>query len=134
MLANVDDPIELLQAQWQAELPDLDTSSMASVARLNRTRALTMQQVAGALDGAGSSLADFDVLATLRRQGPPYQMKPSSIAKTVMLSPSGMTNRIDQLERAGLVERVVDPSNRRVSPVALTSAGVAEVSKSRSET
>lgn len=123
------DPIDTLQSQWQAELPDLDTSAMGTVARLNRARALAMQQITNTLDAAGSSIADFDVLATLRRQGPPYRMKPSSIAKAVMLSPSGMTNRIDQLEQAGLVERVVDPTNRRVMPVALTPLGVEEAER-----
>ena len=56
-------------------------------------------------------------------------MLPSSIAKLVMLSASGMTNRIDQLVDAGLVERVVDPDNRRIAPVALTAEGVAEAER-----
>ena len=122
----MDDPVDQLRSQWLTELPDLDFAAMASVARLNRTRTLVMNHVAEALENAGSSVANFDVLSTLRRQGAPYQLKPSSIAKAVMLSPSGMTNRIDHLEDLGLVERIVDPSNRRVAPVALTPAGVAE--------
>jgi DNA-binding MarR family transcriptional regulator len=124
-----DDPIQRLRTQWHEELPDLDTAAMATVARLNRARALTMQRVQGALAAADSSLADFDVLSTLRRQGPPYEMKPSAIARSVMLSPSGMTNRIDQLEAAGLVARVPDPNSRRTAPVALTERGVAEAER-----
>lgn len=125
----VDDPIQRLRTQWHEELPDLDTAAMATVARLNRARALTMRRVQGALDAADSSLADFDVLSTLRRQGPPYEMKPSAIARSVMLSPSGMTSRIDQLEAAGLVARVPDPKSRRTAPVALTEGGVAEAER-----
>ena len=123
------DPVERLGEQWRSELADLDTLAMATVARLNRTRALVMHEVEAALVAAGSSLADFDVLSTLRRQGPPYRMKPSTIARSIMLSPSGVTNRIDQLERAGLVERLLDPTNRRTAPVALTDAGAAEAER-----
>jgi DNA-binding MarR family transcriptional regulator len=123
------DPIDHLAEQWRHELDDLDTAAMVTVARLNRTRALTMGEVERALTAAGSSLADFDVLSTLRRQGPPHQMKPSSIARSIMLSASGMTSRIDHLERAGLVQRVTDPTNRRIAPVALTPAGVAEAER-----
>lgn len=49
---------------------------------------------------------------------------PSELSRRVMLSPSGMTHRIDLLESAGLVERRIDPSNRRSMPIALTQAGI----------
>lgn len=123
------DPIEQLGEQWRLELDGLETSAMVTIARLNRARALTMRHVEQALADAGSSLADFDVLSTLRRQGPPYAMKPSAIARSIMLSASGMTTRIDQLERSGLVERTPDPTNRRIVPVALTPQGVAEAER-----
>ena len=70
-----------------------------------------------------SSLAEFDVLSALRRSKPPHEMKPSAIAQATMLSPSGMTHRIDQLETAGLLERVPDPTSRRTAPVGLTKRG-----------
>jgi len=121
-----DDPIAALGEQWRAALPDLDTAPMLLIARLNRTRAVVMARIETMLVEAGSSLADFDVLSTLRRQAPPHRMKPSAIAEAVMLSASGMTNRIDHLVDAGLVERVPDPTNRRVLPVQLTERGLAE--------
>lgn len=123
------DPIDHLGEQWRLEFDDLDTAAMVTVARLNRARAFTMGEVERALTAAGSSLADFDVLSTLRRQGPPYRMKPSSIARSIMLSASGMTSRIDHLEQAALVQRVIDPTNRRIAPVALTPAGLAEAER-----
>lgn len=45
------------------------------------------------------------------------------VARLLMLSPAGMTNRIDRLEGGGLVERRADPSDRRSFNIALTSAG-----------
>ncbi len=118
------DPIAQLQDGWNAELPDLDTRAMATVARLNRCRALLFRRIEEHMTSSDSSLAEFDVLSTLRRQGPPYRMKPSTIARLTMLSPSGMTHRVDQLESANLLERVSDPNSRRTAPVALTKQGL----------
>jgi DNA-binding MarR family transcriptional regulator len=43
-----------------------------------------------------------------------------------MLSPAGMTHRLDRLERAGFVERRPDPDDRRSMLVLLTEAGEAK--------
>ncbi len=117
------DPIEQLEAGWKRELPDLDTKAMTTVARLNRTMGLLRSRIERHMSANDSTLAEFDVLSTLRRAEPPHEMKPSAIARATMLSPSGMTHRIDQLETAGLIERVLDPTSRRTAPVALTEQG-----------
>jgi DNA-binding MarR family transcriptional regulator len=118
------DPIDALVESWQRELPGLDVAPMATVARLNRLSLLVNRRIEETLVAHGSSLADFDVLSALRRSGAPYLLKPSELSRQVMLSPSGMTHRVDLLEAAGLVERRRDPANRRTMPVALTEAGV----------
>jgi predicted dehydrogenase len=56
---------------------------------------------------------EFDVLATLRRSGDPYMLSPTRLYEAAMISSGGMTNRLDRLERAGLIERRPDPSDRR---------------------
>ena len=121
----VTDLIDELRSGWNAELPDLDIEPMVTVALVNRAAGLLRRHVEAGLEASSTTMGEFDVLSALRRQGAPYQLKPSELARTVMLSPSGMTHRIDQLEMAGLVERVVDPDSRRTVPVALTDAGVA---------
>jgi DNA-binding MarR family transcriptional regulator len=63
------------------------------------------------------------VLATLRRSGEPYMLSPTELYEAAMISSGGMTNRIDRLERAGLVERRSDPNDRRGKLIALTDAG-----------
>ncbi len=118
------DPIEELALGWKRELPELNTESMVTVARLNRLSAMLSYRIADVLTEHGSSLADFDVLSALRRHGDPYELMPSELSRRVMLSPSGMTHRLDLLESAGLVARRLDPSNRRSLPVALTPAGI----------
>jgi DNA-binding MarR family transcriptional regulator len=71
----------------------------------------------------GVSTGEFEVLAALRRSGEPFTLTPTGLARMLMLSPAAMTNRLDRLERAGLVERSVDPGNRRSTLVALSAAG-----------
>ena len=117
-------PIQQLTEDWQRELPELDVGPMATLAQVNRLSLLVKRRIESALSAAGSSLADFDVLSALRRQGPPFRLMPSELSRSVMLSPSGMTHRIDLLEAAGLVERQSDPTNRRSTPVVLTAEGV----------
>ncbi len=119
-----DNPIEALRTGWGTALPDLDVAPMLTMARVNRLAILLRHQLSAELAKHDSSLADFDVLSALRRQGPPYSMKPSQLAESLLLSPSGMTNRVDRLEESGLLERSLDPNNRRTLPVALTPSGV----------
>ena len=72
---------------------------------------------------AGLQPGEFDVLATLRRSGKPYLLSPTQLYEALMISSGGMTNRLDRLERAGLVERRPDPDDRRGKLIALTDAG-----------
>jgi DNA-binding MarR family transcriptional regulator len=64
-----------------------------------------------------------DVLATLRRGGPPYQLRPTEFASALMLTSSGTTKRLDRLEQAGMIERRPDPEDRRGTLITLTDAG-----------
>ncbi len=66
----------------------------------------------------------FDVLATLRRQGQPFRLKPTELYSLLMLSSGAMTNRIDRLEQDGIVTRVRDAEDRRSVMVQLTPKGI----------
>ena len=70
-----------------------------------------------------------DVLTALRRQGRPYQLTASELARESLLSSGAMTNRIDRLEERGLVEREADPDDRRGVLVRLTEVGLELVDK-----
>lgn len=72
---------------------------------------------------AGLQPGEFDVLATLRRSGEPYMLSPTTLYEALMISSGGMTNRLDRLERAKLVERRPDPNDRRGKLIALTDDG-----------
>jgi DNA-binding MarR family transcriptional regulator len=71
----------------------------------------------------GVTHAGFQVLASLYRAGPPYRQSPSGVARGLMLSGAGLTGRMDQLERIGLLQRTRDRDDRRAVVVELTPAG-----------
>lgn len=118
------DHVDALVEQWAHERPDLDLAAMATFGRLGRLSTHVGRSVDDALARFGLNVGEFDVLATLRRQGPPFVMKPIELARLLMLSPAGMTNRLDRLEAAGWVTRRADVDDRRSSLVVLSDAGL----------
>ena len=77
----------------------------------------------------GLGEGDFDVLVTLRRHGAPYELTPSELGASTMVTSSAVTKRIDRLERGGLVTRTVSESDARSRRIRLTEAGLALVDR-----
>jgi DNA-binding MarR family transcriptional regulator len=119
MVDHVDGIVE----SWRRERPDLDVAALALLARLFRTAHLADTALAQQLAGHELDRGWFDVLAALRRAGPPYALNPTQLMRTMMLSSGGMTKRLDRLAEAGLIERVADPNDRRGTLVKLTRRG-----------
>jgi DNA-binding MarR family transcriptional regulator len=117
------DHVDALVAQWREQRPDLDLAPMATIGRLGRLHALASARIESVLREHGLGIGEFDVLAALRRAGEPFAMAPSALARLVMLTAAGMTNRVDRLVAAGLVEREPDPDDRRSVVVRLTPEG-----------
>jgi DNA-binding MarR family transcriptional regulator len=121
------DGVDRIVEQWSRERPELDTTAMAVFGRVYRLARLSGEQVERVYAEHGIGRPEFDVLATLRRSGPPYQLSPGSLAASMMLSSGGTTARIDRLEKVGLVRRSPDPGDRRALLVGLTERGRAVV-------
>jgi DNA-binding MarR family transcriptional regulator len=121
------DRVDHILAQWRRERPDLDVEPMALLGRLNRLTTHLAREVETVLLKHGLSSSAFDVLATLRRSGSPYRLSPGDLLAMTMVSSGTMTNRIDQLEKAGLVERIHNPNDRRSVLISLTERGFAIV-------
>ena len=110
--------------QWRRERPDLDARPMAVLGALREAANLvSKERLAPVFARFGLQSGEFDVLATLRRSGAPFMLSPTKLYEAAMISSGGMTNRLDRLERAGLVERKPDPNDRRGKLIALTDAG-----------
>ncbi|NVJ70878.1 MAG: MarR family transcriptional regulator [Alphaproteobacteria bacterium] len=123
------DHVDKIVAQWAQERPDLDTAPMALLGRLLRASARSSQATGKTFARFGLNAAAFDVLATLRRSGTPYQLSPGALIDMTMVTSGTMTNRIDQLVKAGLVERIKNPEDGRGFLVVLTDEGFKLIDK-----
>ncbi|GAA3164243.1 MarR family transcriptional regulator [Planomonospora alba] len=117
------DAIDRILEQWRRERPDLDLSPMEVFGRVAQLARTVEAEVEPVLARHGLRPGEFDVLAALRRCGPPYTMIPSELSAVLMTSRAGMTSRLDRLEAAGLVGRSLDPADRRSFRVTLTEEG-----------
>lgn len=118
---RIDEAIE----SWARIVPDLDVVTMRTALLFGRVTALGHKHIETAFADVGLSAGEFDVLASLMHL-PDHTSKPSALARSGMLSPAGMTHRLDLLERAGFLERRPDPDDRRSTLVVLTEAGEAK--------
>lgn len=121
------DHVDRILAQWHRERPDLDVEAMGLLGRFARLSTHIGREIEKTFSERGLSASSFDVLATLRRSGPPFRLSPGELLATTMVSSGTMTNRIDQLEKAGLVERLDNPDDRRGVIIALTEEGLRRV-------
>ncbi len=118
------DQVDFILKQWSRERPGLDPSPMAVIGRISRASRYIDQFLQKNFAQFGLNSGDFDVLATLRRTGAPYQLTPTTLFSSLMLSSGAMTNRLDRLENAGYIERKPHPNDRRGTLVTLTSKGL----------
>jgi DNA-binding MarR family transcriptional regulator len=118
------DRVEAGRAQWARERPDLDPDWQALLGRLTDAGEIIMRDHLNPLFARFDlQPGEFDVLAALRRSGAPFMLSPTALYETAMISSGAMTNRIDRLEKAGLVARQPDPDDRRGKLVALSKKG-----------
>ncbi|WP_318656483.1 MarR family winged helix-turn-helix transcriptional regulator [Scrofimicrobium canadense] len=122
-----DDESRRIVDAWRTERPDLDPSPMLVFSRLSRLSRHLDRERRKAFAAHDLETWEFDVLAALRRSGEPYQATPGALMNDLLVSSGTMTNRIDRLEEAGLVQRKPSNRDRRVVLVQLTDAGAQRV-------
>jgi DNA-binding MarR family transcriptional regulator len=121
------DELDDIVSAWRRERPDLGEDALSAMGTLGRfavVYALGTRAVEEVFTRHGLRRGEFDVLAALRRSGVPYTLSPSVLADGLMLTRAGMTSRLDRLEAAGLVERSLDPDDRRSFRARLTPRGL----------
>ncbi len=102
---------------------------MGIIGRIGRLSKHLDRSIHETVSAFGLNGGEFDVLATLLRSGQPYQLSPTELFNTLMISSGTITHRIDRLEQADLVRRIPDPSDRRGTLVQLTDRGFSTVVK-----
>jgi DNA-binding MarR family transcriptional regulator len=118
------DHVARVREQWRAVRPDLDTAPIEVVARIGRLAAVLDQSTNVLMAEHGLSRSSWDVLASLRRTGPPYELTPTELYRQLMRSSGAMTNLLHRLERDGLIERRPHAADGRGVLVRLTPDGL----------
>jgi DNA-binding MarR family transcriptional regulator len=121
------DGVDAIIDQWRRERPELDPSPIGIVGRVSRLARELEARLEPVYREHGLEGGWHDVLATLRRHGPPFRMRVTDLTDAVMLTSSGTTKRLDRLEKAGLIAREPDPNDRRGTLIALTDEGRARI-------
>lgn len=118
------DHVDEIVAQWHRERPDVDVSGMEIIGRIGRLDRMIRPRLRSTFARHGLEDWEFDVLATLRRNGAPHRLTAGQLLESMMITSGTMTNRIDRLEARGLVSRAKDPDDARVVLVGLTPEGL----------
>jgi DNA-binding MarR family transcriptional regulator len=117
------DEVDTIVEAWRRERPDLDVTPMEVLSRISRLARHLDRVRANAFSAHHLESWEFDVLAALRRSGPPYRLSPGRLLRETMVTSGTMTNRVDRLAARGLVARQDHPDDRRGVLVQLTEAG-----------
>jgi len=119
---------DIALSQWTEQRPDLDARVMTIFGRLiESSESVHKLHLMPLYKEFDLQRGEFDVLATLRRSGPPYALAPGELQQSMMISSGGLTNRVDRLVKASLVERHRSAEDRRGVIVKLTQAGLEKI-------
>jgi DNA-binding MarR family transcriptional regulator len=118
------------QHQWsEAHAPD----TMPLMLHLHRAQGLAFAQAQGVWARHGLTSAEFDVLATLRNSPPPFELTPSQLQASVIITSGGLTKVMRQLEDRNLVTRSQTNFDQRIKPIKLSRKGKGLVEKAMAE-
>lgn len=117
------DSVQHLLDEWEEERPDLDPSPLGVQGRIVRLSAHLLRHAESYLAPLDLGWEAFSLIVTLRRSGKPYELRPTDLLRESLLTSGAITNRIDRVEKMGLVERRPDADDRRSYLIRLTPAG-----------
>lgn len=123
------DHIDHISQQWKENHTELDSSLVEIIGRFSRLNKHLENNRATVYTELNLNSGEFDVLATLYRNGSPYKLIPSDLVKQILLTSGAMTNRLDRLEKKGLIQRVHSDEDRRCVVVSLTESGLSLIQK-----
>jgi DNA-binding MarR family transcriptional regulator len=116
-----------VEAHVQAALaiwPQLDPEVEGIVTRISKAYRYIENEAQISLARVGLTKEEFKVLMSLQRNG---SQSHGWLCRDCHVSTGAMTNRLDKLERTGLVTRAPDPHDRRGVLLELTSEGRAKL-------
>jgi hypothetical protein len=81
-----------VREQWAAEMPRLDTTPISVIARLGRAHAYVDPELHRLFAEQGLTRMGWDILASLRRIGPPNRLTPTELYRMLMRTSGAVTH------------------------------------------
>jgi DNA-binding MarR family transcriptional regulator len=123
-MQDISDHTEMVVRDWTGIHTDADVDILNISLRLIRAGRILESRLDQITRRHGlATPGDYELVATLRRAHP-TGIQPAELARRLMVTTSGMTGRLDRLERDGLLERRRHPTDRRSVEVFITDRGI----------
>lgn len=122
-----------IESAWLAQRPDLDMAMACTLLRLERVNQLHEMRVQAISKGVGLLTGDLHVLLALRRSGKPYELRPTDLFRSLLVTSGAMTKRVARLQEGGFILRVSANDDGRSELVRLTAKGLATADREITE-
>ncbi|MGF1464364.1 MAG: MarR family winged helix-turn-helix transcriptional regulator [Maricaulaceae bacterium] len=129
MDAGASDQIDAIIQGWERLAPEMDFAQKHVVLRVLAAAANFERVAEQAIEPYGLTMNFYKVLSELRRAEPEHVLTPKMLVRCMAISSGGLTALLDRMERAELVVREPDPSDRRGVRVRLTAFGSDKIEK-----
>ncbi len=116
--------LEHIRGQMLQHWPEAVTPACDLVTSVTRLSDLLLANSRPKITHHGLTGAEFDVLITLRKMAPPYELTPTELRNSTLITSGGLTKVLHQLEDRQLVMRIDDPLDGRIKRVRLTNTGI----------
>jgi DNA-binding MarR family transcriptional regulator len=113
-----------IETAWQQQRPDLDLAMACTLLRLERVNQLHEMRVQEISETIGLQTGELHVLLALRRSGKPYELRPTDLFRTLLVTSGAVTKRVARLQEGGFILRVSANDDGRSELVRLTAKGL----------
>jgi DNA-binding MarR family transcriptional regulator len=117
------DRAEEIARAWAREQPGVPVGSIGILTRIWQAAKLLSDERRRTLAAIGMDAATLDLLSTLRRSGPPYQLSTRELTRRCLVTAGAVTQRVDRARQSGLVHRLAPEPGSRIVLVELTELG-----------
>jgi DNA-binding MarR family transcriptional regulator len=120
---ELQDSVDFCTADITSYYAQIDPQVEGAVDRISSIEKHQMRVFGETLADYGLSHGEYRMLLRLATRSAEHRLSAGELSRMLALSSGAMTNRIDRLEKAGLIRRVPDPRDRRGVLVELTEEG-----------
>src|SRR5437764_1201404 len=121
------DSVDFCTADITSRYDEIDPEVEGVVDRISSINKHVLRRFDETLSSHGINHGEYKLMLRLATRSPDNRMSAGDLSRSLMLSSGAMTNRLDRLERVGLVRRVPDPRDRRGVLIELTDSGIDQI-------